>query len=470
MEGLTSTKANRLKDLNSNDTHDHESYNTYTETEKKSLDRVNAFKSDFIRSFPHFRDRLFLQPKNDASVKKFVTTFIKPTLLPYQEFYDLESCATFLSRYISYEPLVDAPAIDDITVVSPAQTLDWATGDCFDCSFLMASLLIGAGYDAYVVVGKAPEWIRLKDRRHHTCTLKPRDCDDDISKPWSVEVCIKDELYPRQHSQNIDVHCWVLVKAGKRGINDCCFVEPSTGILYPIGGAPYSEVFSVCNDQNCLVNIGESSLNGVEELELDTDQWMPVVLDDAAPYSWVNNLELPKEKYDFRYPPDGKRTINLNKAKLQLFGKNIDPRGVICRVLEYDDNAQTIVVQCTELFEMSRDDNMIQRTRRPLENEVVEYFSHASDMTERKILPGQLIVNFDEKARADGLVARTSRTRAGDEIGSSITEHFLNREDGLQKREVFLSPQSKDAKKPKMCELLPMGNGKTAAVIERIVE
>merc|ERR1712194_887515 len=102
--------------------------------------------------------------KNEYAKEKFVCTFIQPTLLPYEELYDLQKCSLFVARYCEYEPL-EASSLKT-TVVSPARTLDWAMGDCFDCAFLLASLLIGAGYDAFVVLGTAPEWVRLKDQRH----------------------------------------------------------------------------------------------------------------------------------------------------------------------------------------------------------------------------------------------------------------------------------------------------------------
>ena len=39
----------------------------------------------------------------------------------------------------------------------------------FDFSMLLASFLLGAGYDAYVVYGYAPRWITLRDQAKTTC-------------------------------------------------------------------------------------------------------------------------------------------------------------------------------------------------------------------------------------------------------------------------------------------------------------
>lgn len=36
------------------------------------------------------------------------------------------------------------------------QVLEWTVGDCFDFAMVLCSLLLGAGYDAYVVYGTAP--------------------------------------------------------------------------------------------------------------------------------------------------------------------------------------------------------------------------------------------------------------------------------------------------------------------------
>ena len=30
-------------------------------------------------------------------------------------------------------------------------------------------------------------------------------------------------------------HCWVLLKKGKRGVEESCFIEPSTGRIYKLG-------------------------------------------------------------------------------------------------------------------------------------------------------------------------------------------------------------------------------------------
>ena len=160
-EGIMSTKTIRLQHLRDAP----ESYITYNECEKKCNVLVEKFQNDFLASNPLLKDRLLLQPTNEYGTKKFVCTYIQPTVLPHPEFYDLQTCAQYIARYVTYEPLVSLFA-----VVSPSQTLEWAVGDCFDISFLLASLLLGAGYDAYVVFGEASKWITLKGSKPYVRT------------------------------------------------------------------------------------------------------------------------------------------------------------------------------------------------------------------------------------------------------------------------------------------------------------
>jgi hypothetical protein len=46
---------------------------------------------------------------------------------------------------------------------------EWQKGDCFDMSILLASLLIGVGYDAYCVYGIAPKEITTKNEALMDC-------------------------------------------------------------------------------------------------------------------------------------------------------------------------------------------------------------------------------------------------------------------------------------------------------------
>nr|CEL72837.1 TPA: Coiled-coil domain-containing protein 135 [Toxoplasma gondii VEG] len=51
------------------------------------------------------------------------------------------------------------------------------------------------------------------------------------------------------------VHCWVLIKKGKRGVQNDVFLEPTTGREYALSEAPYIAVHFVWNNENFWVNM-----------------------------------------------------------------------------------------------------------------------------------------------------------------------------------------------------------------------
>jgi hypothetical protein len=76
--------------------------------------------------------------------------------LMYTEPYDLDGCAAFVADFLAFEPLED-PLHPPEFLPSPTNTLLWQAGDSFDLSVVLCSLLLGVGYNSYVVVGYAPQ-------------------------------------------------------------------------------------------------------------------------------------------------------------------------------------------------------------------------------------------------------------------------------------------------------------------------
>ena len=113
--------------------------------------------------------------------------------------------------------------MEGVRIISPRQTLEWAVGDCMDFSLLLASLLLGAGYDAYDVYGRAPERIRLKSMSMLQVMVSA-----------CMDIEIQDECNAQNPSGGDGTHSWILVKAGSRNVKEHTFIEPSTGILYPL--------------------------------------------------------------------------------------------------------------------------------------------------------------------------------------------------------------------------------------------
>jgi hypothetical protein len=111
-----------------------------------------------------------LTPLNECGVAKFVCTTLRPSLPACTELYSLESCARFVSEFLTYEPLANA-LHPPTHLPSPTSVLAWQSADAFDASGVLASLLLGAGFNAYVVMGYAPQAVTLNNQSGVECPL-----------------------------------------------------------------------------------------------------------------------------------------------------------------------------------------------------------------------------------------------------------------------------------------------------------
>lgn len=146
--------------------------------EELVLEHVLEYKRQFKVVYDPLR-KLLLAPKNERGMRKFICTTIRPTKLPYTELYQWEKCAKFVSDYLEYEELFDPDKFPEV-IPAPSNVITWQKGDSFDFGVLLCSLLIGAGYDAYVVYGTAPKMITLKDQ-------SMMDCPFDLEMPENEE-------------------------------------------------------------------------------------------------------------------------------------------------------------------------------------------------------------------------------------------------------------------------------------------
>ena len=91
----------------------------------------------------------------------------------------MEKCAKFISDLLEYEELQEPNKLPKI-IPSPAKVLEWQAVDSFDFANVLCSLLIGCGYDAYVVYGIAPREITTKDKALMECPfpIEMTDIDD----------------------------------------------------------------------------------------------------------------------------------------------------------------------------------------------------------------------------------------------------------------------------------------------------
>ena len=218
--------------------------------------------------------------------------------MPYTELYDYDKCARFVAQFIAYEPL-DLPTSLPAILPSPATVMDWQAGDSFDCAQLLCSLLLGVGYDAYVVSGYAPKAVALADQSSVILpALRPAPAAPPAESPPPKKYAVRPRkalssnflkqreaeiaaaahgdstaIAPKGQGQSepalpaaaedhqVDelqgrrVHAWVLVLAGKRMLEASLFLEPTTGSSYSLSSAPYRTIESVWNTSNYWVNL-----------------------------------------------------------------------------------------------------------------------------------------------------------------------------------------------------------------------
>ena len=137
------------------------SYKSNSTKEELALEYAENFRRQYVSLFPD-RKPLLLFPKNECGVRKLVCTTIRPTQLGYRELYNLEACSKFVSKFLDFEPVEEATRIPSV-LPSPSFVLRQQVGDSFGFANVLCSLLVGAGYDAYVVCGYAPKWITMND-------------------------------------------------------------------------------------------------------------------------------------------------------------------------------------------------------------------------------------------------------------------------------------------------------------------
>lgn len=89
------------------------SYSTHNAQEESIIRLVNQYQKDFRGIYSNRRD-LFLLPKNEFGVEKFLCSYIKPTRLPYADLQDYRSISKFTAEIIKYQPL--DKAYDPVTL------------------------------------------------------------------------------------------------------------------------------------------------------------------------------------------------------------------------------------------------------------------------------------------------------------------------------------------------------------------
>jgi hypothetical protein len=243
---------------------------------------------------------------------------VRPTKVPYPELYDYKKCAQFISEFIEYEEL-SPPNEFPRYLPAPENVLLWQIGDCFDMSIVLCSILIGCGYNAFVVYGKAPREITTKDESD----MSPPEMPDDVKlievdlsekgdgiviteipdKPIIESLYDKKTEEERKKKEELDwimnnvidddqpelkkhdpwdhkrLHCWVLLKKNNR-LDQEIFIEPSTGRIYEVAkNPPYESVDALFNNYNFWINMfPETKITEIDFNLKNNNTWEYVML------------------------------------------------------------------------------------------------------------------------------------------------------------------------------------------------
>ncbi|XP_014802627.1 PREDICTED: dynein regulatory complex subunit 7 isoform X1 [Calidris pugnax] len=311
------------------------SYKTNSLNEEKLLRIADHFLQQYTHLCPD-RKPLFLHPVNECGVEKFVSTTVRPTLLPYAELYHWDGCASFVSDYLTMEPL-KSPITPPSSLYSPTTILKYQRGNCFDFSVLLCSMLIGAGYDAYCVHGYATHEMCTLDETLKLCPLlrKPQEEPKERMKKSNkyrvkpppdlqskfelqqeakkaeteaaeknkgkeVEKVTEVEKPERDPLHGLRVHAWVLVLSGKKEVPETFFINPFTGNSHSTMDEHFLGIESVWNHRNYWVNM-QDCRNGCKDLIFDlgdTIHWEVMLSGSNKPLQLLSDAEEEKELSD----------------------------------------------------------------------------------------------------------------------------------------------------------------------------
>lgn len=333
-------------------------FKTVTTKEKTLIEYSKQFEQNFRSE--NANKNVILTISNEYGTEKFICTFIKPTKLGYKELFNYDDCARFISNFVKYETLespVHAPKI----AVSPYMTIAWQAGDSLDMSLVLASFLIGVGYDAYVVCGKASKEVTMKNEGNLECPYleddearmrrfiklelnvqkeekfnneyfieEPKEIKSkfDVEKQQEIEMRemealkqmeINDdepERCPPDEFKGRRIHYWVLVrKSSTRAMDFPVFIDPSTSNIWNLEKfqtLPFYSIDQIFNDKNVWLNRKPIKAINKEFVEMFDDaknaDWV-AVLPDADSHKPV------VKKADSRYDELSLQTSSNDRSK-----------------------------------------------------------------------------------------------------------------------------------------------------------
>ncbi|NXN17500.1 DRC7 protein, partial [Indicator maculatus] len=475
------------------------SYRTNSLREGKLLSMAARFLQQYSHLCPD-RKPLFLHPVNECGVEKFVSTTVRPTLLPYAELYNWDSCASFVSGFLTMEPL-KCPLTVPTSLYSPTTILSCQRGNCFDFSVLLCSLLLGAGYDAYCVHGYATREMCALDQTLELCPLlsKPQEVPEEgmekskkyrikpmphLQKMFELEQEIKKKAETEAAQKNkerekekeeekpkadpwhgLRVHAWVLVLSGKREVAENFFINPFTGNSHSTKDENFLGIESIWNHRNYWVNM-QDCRNGCKDLLFNLSDgicWEAFLSGSTRP--------LPAAKKEKEFLERDEEDLEKEEA-----GRSFDmPPSWVAQIQISPKELQTCYVQGRKVIHYKKakvekwapylnEDGLVERLTIYTDldctevEEVREWFRHREDMLDRRELKKQtqLTTDYFSPGHLSHLKAHSytslepgaehrmefyHQARA-DELqkcvasATKLTEHFVGRGDLLYLRQV----------------------------------
>ncbi|XP_061549769.1 dynein regulatory complex subunit 7 [Phycodurus eques] len=476
-----------------------ESYRHNSVEEVRLLAIADNFQRQYRLLCPE-RKPLLLCPINECGVQKFVSTTLRPTMTSYPELLNWEGCASFVADFLSMNPL-EPPGELPKFLFSATSVLRSQTATCFEYAAVLCSLLLGANYDAYCVSGYASKEMCLLDQRLQACPLldaKVKATASDMladseqgmrfqrepksrfltqqakKKQEEAEAKAKQQEEvpqpPVDPLRGLRIHCWVLVLAGCRSIQEDLFIDPPTGRSFGTAYEHFLGVESVWNNLNYYVNMQDCK-DGCAELVYDLHDiklWEPVLFGVTSkrqlsidllkrkemkmmgmtweeeeeeegrvfemPRSWVTSISISKQDLETRWPGGWKLT-RYKKAELEMFAPHLRLDGLVTRLSTYKDLDCTEVVNVKEWYK-GRNDHLREREVNKVTGITTERFTPGRHFhllfhrfTSTPTDGAEHEMEFSS-ARVDGLVRRV-------DTPEEMTESFKGREDFLYYRKVI---------------------------------
>ncbi|XP_016062002.1 PREDICTED: dynein regulatory complex subunit 7 isoform X2 [Miniopterus natalensis] len=422
------------------------SYQSNTTKEEHLLQVADNFSRQYSHLCPD-RVPLFLHPLNECEVPKFVSTTIRPTLMPYPELYNWDTCAQFVADFLSMEPLSDPlkPAVQEKEVEPPKK---------------------------YAV--KPPRDLTSRfEQEQEIKKQKAIKAEQDLLRKEEEERLGEAKNENSDPLHGLRVHSWVLVLSGKREVPESFFIDPFTARSYSNQDDNFLGIESLWNHKNYWVNM-QDCWNCCKDLIFDLGdpvRWEYLLLgtdkpqlsiaeedddglnddDDVEnlgkeeegfdmPHSWVDQISISPEAFETRCP-NGKKVIQYKKAMLEKWAPYLNSNGLMCRLSTYEDSECTKTLEIKEWYQ-NREDMLELKHINKVTGLNIDYFKpgHPQALRVHSYMSMQpendRVMEFYERARVDSLVKR-------EETPKTMTEYYQGRPDFLSYRHVTFGPRIK---------------------------